>query len=274
MTTSTTHDASRSARPARRPHRLLGLARAELTLLRRNRMQLLVAVLLPLTVPFLYLPLKDSGFGPEQLASSLGTMMIVALLFVVYFNLVSTYVARRESLVLKRLRTGEARDATVLCAAAVPAVLLALVMVGLMIAIAIPLLDLSAPRQPLLPLAAVCLGIAVLVPLALATSSITRTVESAQITVLPFMAIAVIGAGAALPVDLLPAAAQRLIAVTPTAPMVELTRMGWLGVDSQGDPISGKALWIAAARQAAIMALWIAIGVSLVRRRFRWEPRT
>lgn len=265
----TTADATPDARTAprldlipRRVPRLLGLARAELTLLLRNRLQVVMAILMPLMVPLLLWPIRDAGASPEAMAASLGSMYIMALLFVVFYTLLSTYVARRQAHVLKRLRTGEARDLEILAAAAVPALVIAAVMITLMTAIAIPLLDLPAPESPLLIVLGVGLGALVMVPFALITANISRTVESVQVTCLPFMALALIGAGVALPVELLPEVAQRLIMIVPTAPMVELVQMGWLGMDGE--------LW----RSLLILAGWIVLGTWEVLRRFRWEPRS
>ncbi len=254
-------------------HRLLGLARAELTLLLRNRMQLFTALVMPLVIPLMYIPLKNSGIGGPALAGALGSMYVVALLFVVYYNLLCAYVARRESLVLKRLRTGEASDATVLTATAVPALVIALVMLTLMTALAVPLLDLPAPSHPLLLIAAVALGAAVFVPLALMTANLTRTVESAQVTCLPFIAIAVVGAGSALPLDLMPEWFRRIIDVIPTAPLVSLVRLGWLGADETGAVLGNAEAWREAAPQAGILVIWFVLGCWFVSRRLRWEPR-
>lgn len=262
----TTLDTTReTTRPSdlipRRAPRILGLARAELALLLRNRMQMVMAVITPLLVPLVMLPVKNAGAGPEALATSLGTMYIFALLFVVFYTLLSTYVARRQVHVLKRLRTGEARDLEILGAAAVPSLAIAAVMITLMTAIAIPLLDLPLPQNPLLLALALLLGALVMVPFALLTANISRTVESVQVTCLPFMTLAVIGAGAALPVEMLPELAQRLIAYVPTAPMVELIRMAWLGED--GDLV----------KSLIILVAWIGLGMWQVLRSFRWEPR-
>lgn len=254
-------------------HRLLGLARAEMTMLLRNRMQLVTAVLMPIAVPFLYLPIARQGSGPAQLANALGMMFVIVLLFVVYYNLLSTYVARRQDLVLKRLRTGEGSDATVLAAGAVPALLIAAVMIGVMTAISVPLLDLPTPQHPLLPVVGLALGAVLLVPLALATANITRTVESAQVTCLPLMAVAVIGTGAAVPLSLMPDWFARLVSLVPSAPIVALVRLGWLGVDPAGDPVTGSAVWADAGLQLLILVVWLVLACWFVRLRFRWEPR-
>jgi ABC-2 type transport system permease protein len=257
----------------RRAPRLLGLARAELTLLRRNRMQMVTALLMPLAVPFLFLPIARQGGTPEALAAGLGTMFVVALLFIVYYNLLSAYVARRQDLVLKRLRTGEASDAAVLGATAVPALLVAAVMILVMGAISVPLLDLPLPRNPLALVVGLVLGAAVMVPLALMTANITRTVEAAQVTCLPLMAVLVIGAGAALPLEIMPDWFVRLIGLVPSAPITELVRLGWLGIDADGAAVTGADVWTAHGAQSAILLAWLALGLWFVRQHFRWEPR-
>jgi ABC-2 type transport system permease protein len=48
-----------------------------------------------------------------------------ALLSAVYYNLVTALVARREQLVLKRLRTGESTDPEILAGTAAPAIAIA-----------------------------------------------------------------------------------------------------------------------------------------------------
>lgn len=263
---------SRATSPRRAP-RLLGLARAELTLLLRNRMQLVTALLLPLSVPFLYLPLARQGGTREAMASGLGTMFVVALLFVVYYNLLSSYVARRQDLVLKRLRTGEASDATVLIATAVPALLIAFVMIGVMGAIAAPLLDLPLPARPGVLAIGLVLGAAVMVPLALATANMTRTVEAAQVTCLPLMAVLVIGAGAAIPLQMMPDWFGRLVALVPSAPISALVRLGWLGIDAEGAALSTAEVWTQTTQQTGILLVWLVLGILFVRSHFRWEPR-
>ncbi|GAA4529267.1 ABC transporter permease [Brachybacterium paraconglomeratum] len=269
--TSSPHSAS-PVRPRRIP-RLLGLAAAELSLLRRNRMQLGTAILLPLALPFFFLPLAQNGASGAALASVLGTMFVIVLLFVVYYNLLSSYVARRQDLVLKRLRTGEASDATVLAATATPALLLAAVMIVLTTALAIPLLDLPLPQNPLVLVLGLGLGALMLVPLALVTANITRTVESAQITSLPAMLVLMIGAGGILPVELLPDWAARLITFLPSAPITELVRLGWLGIDADGAAMAGADAWMLLAGQTGILLAWTLVGALIVREHFRWEPR-
>lgn len=262
-----------TAPTGRRMPRLLGLATAELALLRRNRMQLGTAIVLPLVLPLAFLPLKGIGADPATLAGLLGTMVVMVLLFVVFYNLLSSYVARRQDLVLKRLRTGESSDATVLAATAVPALVLATVMITLMLGLSVPLLDLPLPTHPLVLVLGLLLGGAMLVPIALVTANITRTVESAQVTSLPAMVVLMLGTGTLLPAEMLPDWAARLMTVLPSAPITALTRLGWLGIDADGATVQGMDLLAASAGQAAILLGWALLGVLIVREHFRWEPR-
>ena len=47
-------------------------------------------------------------------------MFLVIALFPVYYNVLSQFVSRRDELVLKRMRTGETRDAELLVSIALP----------------------------------------------------------------------------------------------------------------------------------------------------------
>ncbi|MCW1805531.1 MULTISPECIES: ABC transporter permease [Brachybacterium] len=242
---------------------IVGLSRAELTLLVRNRTQLFLALAFPpaITVFFAAL-LKDQQLAPAQLIPLLGAQFVIALVFIVYYNLLSTYVARRQELVLKRLRTGEASDATVLAAAAVPALAIAAVMTVLMTVLAIVLMDLPLPERPVLVIAGIAAGALVMVPFALLTANRTRTVEAAGVTSLPVIALLVIGAGA-IPTDGLPEVAQRAISLIPSAAMDDLLQLGWLAEDP----------WSAALKPLGVLVAWLVLGLWAVRREMRWEPR-
>ena len=87
------------------------LARAEALLLRRNPVALLNAFVGPLAVVGL---LALTGDDPESGAGIVATLTALTLLSVVYYNLVTALVARREELVLKRLRSGQLGDAEIL----------------------------------------------------------------------------------------------------------------------------------------------------------------
>jgi ABC-2 type transport system permease protein len=94
--------------------RVLALAAAETRLLLRNRTAVMSSVLLPLALVAAVgaITMSNGGTvdGPGLVASALG----VTLTFVTFYNLVTTFVTRREELVLQRMRTGELTDAEVL----------------------------------------------------------------------------------------------------------------------------------------------------------------
>lgn len=249
------------------------LARAELTLLLRNRMQLVTGLVLPLALPFLLLPLRRNGMLDAQSGALVtATFILFIQIFVVYYNLLSSYVARREELVLKRLRAGACPDWVVLAGTAVPAVAMALLQTVVLSLVAALVLGISLPvNWPLLVLT-VLLACVTFTLLALLTTAITRTVESAQITCLPFLAVLVLGSGTAVPLSVLPGWAQTICSFIPTAAMTELSSLSWLGL-RDGQPISVPEAWLAALPQLGIMLAWVVLSGILARSYFRWEPR-
>lgn len=148
--------------------RMAALARAEMVLFGRSKGTLVAALFVPLTLPFAMrsaveeMDLKDAGLsvGLVMLPAAIG----FSLLFAVYSSLVGVFTARREELVLKRLRTGELRDAEVLAGAALPAVVTGLVQCVLLAVGCTILLDLGAPSAPHLAILGLLLGLAACEP--------------------------------------------------------------------------------------------------------------
>ncbi|MER5731923.1 ABC transporter permease [Streptomyces sp. NPDC002138] len=247
--------------PDLRPRRLAALARSEITLLVRNRAALSVALLMPV-VMVLSLRFTLSSNGAAGLAEATLTGGIgMVLLMVVYMNLVSAYVARREELVLKRLRTGEAGDLEILAGTALPAAVLALAQIAGLAVAGAAVLHVRGPQNPAVLALGVLAGILLLAGLAALTSAFTRNVESAGLTTLPLFLASVIGSGLFVPVDSLPDALARAAELLPLSGVMALVRAGWLGGDAE--------LLVPAATTLA----WIALTVFAVRRWFRWEPR-
>jgi ABC-2 type transport system permease protein len=101
------------------------------------------------------------------------------------------------------------------------------------------------------------------VALAAASSIVTRTVESAQITTMPMLLACFLGAGLMFPLDALPEPVQQVFALLPLGPVIDLITLGWTGTDGVTD----------AARPLALLTVWLAAGLLITRRWFRWEPR-
>ena len=247
--------------------RLGALGRAELTLLARNRGALVTALLMPLALLFSVRPAVDQ-MGLKARGLSIGTVTVTAaigfcFLFAVYTTLVGAYVARREELVLKRLRTGELEDSEILAGTALPAVCVGLTQ-SLVLAVGCAvLLGAGPPRAPYLTVLGLLSGLVLSAALAALTASFTRTVESAQITALPLVVVSMVGSGMAIPTEILPARLSSACALLPLSPAIRLVRGGWTGELSTGAALASLALTLA----------WTLTAVFAVRRWFRWEPR-
>ncbi|MGW6915646.1 ABC transporter permease [Kitasatospora sp. NPDC054939] len=279
MTTATTapQSAARPGAPSTTVRRLLALGRAEATLLLRNRTALTTALLLPL---LLLVGLKNMlgeqakhtpGLDVDSALVN-GTLGMV-LAFVVYYNLTAAYVARRGELVLKRLRTGEARDLEILAGTAVPSVGLALAMctvIGVGGAVA---LDLSAPVNPLLMVAGLTLGVGVFIALAALSSAFTKTVESAGITTMPVLLVSQFGSGLLVPLEVMPDRMADICRLLPTTPAFQLIRLGWFGTDGSAAATGFAGTWSTAAPHLLTGGVWLALAVWATLRWFRWEPR-
>src|SRR5690625_269921 len=178
MTTSmhpTDTSAKAPGRTKAAARRLMALTRAEMKLLLRNRM----ALFMTLGMPIVFALMIASMDVVDDLDISMGAMMILmvtgfAMLFVVYYNLVATFAARREELVLKRLRTGELSDAAILTGTASASLVTAPAQL-VVVVIAVPLLfEMSAPPNPLLIIPGVLTAVVVFVPLAAASAVFTK----------------------------------------------------------------------------------------------------
>jgi ABC-2 type transport system permease protein len=257
-TVETTNRVAASAR------RTWSFARAELLLLRRNRTLMSIALLMPVSVIGFYSYLDGAaGEGGNTTPLAIASTVGMLLLFVVYYNVLSVSVARREEGVLQRLRTGEAADGEILAALAAPSVAITLVQTAILAVAGVLVLGLPVPQNPLLCLAGILAGAAVFTGLALVTAVFSRTLESVQMTSLPVIALAVLGAGLAMPLDVLPEGVSLLARFTPLSPVLDLVNAGWTGTSYGADVL-----------QAAGVALaWVVVAFVVVHQRFRWSPR-
>jgi ABC-2 type transport system permease protein len=247
--------------------RMAALARAELTLLGRSKATIVAAVLVPLALPFsLRSVVEEMDVGEAGL--TVGLVMLPAaigfsLLFGVYTALTGIYTARREELVLKRLRTGELRDVEVIAGSALPVLTTGLVQCLVLAAGCMAFLDVQTPEAAHLAVAGVLLGLVMCAALAAVTASLTRTVESAQVTTLPFVLVSMVASGVTVPLELLPDRVASVCELLPLSPVITLVRGGWTGDLSAYEALGALATALA----------WTVLAVFAVRRWFRWEPR-
>jgi len=101
----------------------------------------------------------------------------------------------------------------------------------------------------------------------------TRTVETAQITTLPVLVVSMIGSGVAGSLESMPDALATVCRMLPLTPVLDLVRLGWLGTTGAEAPRDFVGVLAEAGQPAVIILLWLAIGVSAIRRWFRWDTR-
>ncbi|WP_128377370.1 ABC transporter permease [Streptomyces cavernae] len=250
-----------------RAGRLAALARAELTLLMRSKGTLVLALVVPLVLPFSARQVTE-GMELEEAGLSLGAVLLTAaigfsLLFAVYSPLTSIYVARREELVLKRLRTGELNDTEILVGAALPVVSIAVAQSVLVAIGCAVLLDTGAPQATHYTVLGLVLGLVLSAALGALTASFSRTTESAQVTSVPMVFLSWLGSGIMIPLEVLPDRVASICELLPLSPAITLIRGGWTGDLSAYDALGATATGVA----------WTVLAVYAVGRWFRWEPR-
>ena len=253
--------------------RVRALAGAEIRLLLRNRTAAVQSLLGPVVLLGSVGAIAGSnGFtldGPSLIASAIG----ITLTLVAYYNLVTTLVARREELVLQRMRTGELTDGEVLLGTAAPTLLVTAVQILVVVVGVVVLGKWSAPVDVVLPLVALLGGGALMVLLAVVSSSFTRTVEAAQFTTLPLVLAATMLSGLLVPLSGFPEPAANVFRFLPLTPVIELSRLGLVGKTWNGHAVDSAGAWAAAPLPLVVLAGWLVGGALLARLVFRWAPR-
>jgi ABC-2 type transport system permease protein len=252
--------------------RIRALAAAETRLLLRNRTAVVNSVLAPL---LLVAAVRAFGAQDDAVpgAALLATAIAVTLVFTTYYNLVTTFVARREEFVLQRMRTGELTDAEILLGTATPSLLVTVVQVLVVSVGAVVTGRWSAPVDVALPLVAVVGGAVLMLLLAAVSTAVTRTAESAQITTMPFVITATSLSGLFFPLTAFPEQVAHAARLLPLTPVVELTWLGLAGRTWDGDAVDLPGAWAAAPFPIAVLAGWLLIAALVAPRVFRWAPR-
>ena len=253
--------------------RTASLTRWNAVLLSRNRLAFVYAVVMPL-LPLGLLFTGERG-SPSVGAGAIVTMFLVIALFPVYYNVLSQFVNRRDELVLKRMRTGETRDAELLVSIALPGALSALVLSAIAVPIAAAL-DQSLPVNPVLYAALAVLAVVMFTAFAYWTAAWTKNAEAAQLTSLPLILLASIGPMTSTIPDM-PDRLRDILSLTPGAAISDLVRTGWFGLDGPDateTTLTFAETWGQAAEPLLVIAAWTVLAVTLARRSMRWEPRT
>ncbi|WP_436759615.1 ABC transporter permease [Streptosporangium sp. V21-05] len=253
------------------------LARLDLTLVGRNTTVLFNVLLLPILMAWVY----TQAVGAERIDGVAGRLFVLTglpgliLVFAVFINLVNSFTARREELVLKRLRAGQPSGPAILGGSALGALALYLAQVALLAVWIQRAEGATVANVPMLVTVAV-LGVALFCLLAAAFSGLTPNAELAQVTVLPVLLVVLVGAPVAFPADTLPGVLGGVSALLPATPVVEIARTAFLGGDhisGGGAALSVGGQWVAALPSFGILLGWLVVAGLLARWLFRWEPR-
>lgn len=213
--------------------RLRALSRAEMRQLTRNPLLVIMALLFPAALPLFVWLVGDQSLGSTDSASEI--FVLLALGFGIFYPALSMTVTRRDEEVLKRLRTGEARDWEILTAIALP--LAATMLLSVLMVTGLSTMSMFLPLDPpvphvwpvnaLLMALAMVLGIVCSHALAMLTSSFTANAENAQITSMPVLMLLMFSQSSLR--SSLPDALGQILDATPFALAVDIMRAGWIG---------------------------------------------
>ena len=263
MTTTTTTTGPAPTRSGEMS-RVLALAATEVRLVVRNRTLAISSLLLPVAFGVFFAFTFDRG-NPGVWGIVVALQLVMTLTMGVYMTITQAVVARRQSRVLKRMRTSSLSDTGILLAVTGPGTAVALLH---LVVYALIDLVLGAPAPDPLPLlVAVVGGFAVCVTAAFATANVTGSPERAQITTMPLFLL-MFAAAFVLPNIPVDNPLQALVFV-PGAPIGQLSQLAFTG-GAWGPGLLGLPALL-----PALVSLvgWAVVFAVVARRSFRWDPR-
>ena len=233
---------------------MLTIAIAELKMMLRNRLVALCVVLIPLMFGVIFM--LNQTQGAEGV---IATLQIVAMAGIgVYVGATTTLAGRRQTLFLKRLRSGALSDRSILSGLVLPLVLVNVVQI---VAVLIVLIvrEGSMPQQPWWLLLSLVATEVMFAGFALATAGVTNSPEHAQFTTLPVF-FATLGV-------------TFWVVTTGFSDLGMLKRL----LPGGGTADLAIAAWTGELDGAVVSVLglvgWAVVAVLAARVMFRWEPR-
>lgn len=243
--------------------RLRALSRAEMRQFTRNPLLVIMALLFPAALPLFVWILGDQSVGSTDSASEI--FVLLALGFGIFYPALSMTVTRRDEEVLKRLRTGEARDWEILTAIALPLATTMLLLSVIMVA-GLSTMSMFLPLDPpvphvwpvnaLLMALAMVFGIVCSHAVALLTSSFTANAENAQITSMPVLMLLMFSQESLR--DRLPDALGQVLDATPFALTADIVRAGWIGDGSFTTVLADSSAGLLKLAAWAVALVWAA----------------
>lgn len=259
--------------PAPTATRLAALVKAEALQFFGNRTLMLMAAT-PLVAGLgLYFAMRNQLGTDLALAATLTEVMVpFTLMFAQFYAVLSMIVVRRDEKVLKRLRTGQARDSEILIAIMAPSALISVVLIAIYSAVV--LID-GAPAPVHWPLLifGILAGLVLAASCALLAANYTRNAEAAQFTSLPVILLAAVSTHNLRWV--MPEPVQELLAATPFALLYDIIAASWLGMEPMTEADIGSWGFTEVSRWAAMPVLglivWIGVLGYQAVRGLKWE---
>ncbi|MSS85134.1 ABC transporter permease [Actinomycetaceae bacterium WB03_NA08] len=273
--TSQTVSTTPQHKVAKSMRRIRAVSVGEVRLFLRTPVIMGTALGLPLVmVVFFGAIMGDANSGSRFTTFLVNTLLQWALLLVVYYNLTTVFVARREEGVFQRMSTGEVTPWEGVIAAALPSfviVLLQIVIGGVSASIVFGMPPLT---NLILVVCAVIMGCIVMVSLAAWTASFTSTVEGAQYSTMPLFFLMMFFSGVNFPLDFLPDAVQTVASYTPLYAVGELMSLGLSGYTTNSvETFDFIQSWSHGLTPLLVLLAWSIATVVLARSTMRFAKR-
>ncbi len=235
--------------------------RAEQLIFWRSREAAIFIFLFP---PLLFVLLASVfGEGPEDASELVGSLIGYAVANTALGGLAITLVIRRETGILKRLRSTPVPGALYLAVVLLSNLIVLALQSVTVVALGVGLFDADLPDRPLSFLVALALGGIAFAGLGLAAAALIQSQEAVaavvNIIVLPMSFLS----GSFGSADELPRVLQLVADVLPLRYLIDLV----LGAYVDGETVLDNA------GAVLVLAAWGAAGYAIAFKRFGWEPR-
>ncbi|MEO3745562.1 ABC transporter permease [Plantactinospora sp. B5E13] len=216
------------------------------------------------------MPVLMGALRPDGVAGAVQTFvggLAIVLSVSTFMSIVQALTARRDQLLLKRLRTTLLTERQILVGEISGQVVQTVALVAVCTLAVHLAADVPLPRNPLLYAVFVVAGTTVVAILGAAFTALVPRLELAAVMSMPFFLVAGVGAGAMGPfMEMMPTALRMVFAALPTDAVVTVARTTIASGTIAGD--------LRAALVPAIkLVVWGLIGIFALARWFRWEPR-